>query len=67
VKLTEKQIGEIVCNLDYWMRCLYNIKTGELKTASDFNNWIGADEEAWVEELIRNLSFNLWIKLNQTI
>ena len=67
MKLTEKQIEEIADNLDYGMRCFYNLKTGEIKTVINFNNWIGADEEPWAEELKRNLYFNLRVKLNQTI
>lgn len=67
MKLTEKQIEEIADNFDYWMRCFYNLKTGEIKTVINFNDWIGAGEEPWAEELKRNLYFNLGVKLNQTI
>jgi hypothetical protein len=50
MKLTEKQIEEIADNLDSGMRCFYNLKTGEIKTILNFDNWIGADEEPWEEE-----------------
>ena len=47
MKLTEKQIEEIADNLDCGMRCFYNLKTGEIKTILNFDNWIAADEEPW--------------------
>ena len=50
MKLTESQIEEIADNLDCGMRCFYNLKTGEIKTLLNFDNWIGADEEPWEEE-----------------
>lgn len=50
MKLTEKQIEEIADNLDCGMRCFYNLKTGEIKTLLNFDNWMGADEEPWEEE-----------------
>ena len=50
MKLTEKQIEEIADNLDCGMSCFYNLKTGELKTVLNFDSWIGADEEPWMEE-----------------
>ncbi len=50
MKLIEKQIEEIADNLDCGIRCFYNIKTGEIKTLLNFDNWIGADEESWEDE-----------------
>jgi hypothetical protein len=50
MKPTEKQIHEIAQDLDYGMGCFYNLKTGEIKTLLNFDNWIGADEEIWEEE-----------------
>ena len=50
MKLTDKQIDEIADNLDSGMKCYYNIKTGEIKTIINFDNWIGADEEPWEED-----------------
>jgi hypothetical protein len=50
MKLTESQIEEIADNLDCGMRCFYNLKTGEIRTLLNFDNWIGADEEPWEEE-----------------
>jgi hypothetical protein len=50
MKLTEKQIEEIADNLDSGMRCFYNLKTSEIKTLLNFDNWIGADEEPWEAE-----------------
>lgn len=49
MKLTEKQIAEIADELDCGMRCFYNLKTGEIKTIINSDNWIGADEEPWEE------------------
>lgn len=49
MKLTEKQIAEIAEELDCGMRCFYNLKTGEIKTIINSDNWIGADEEPWEE------------------
>lgn len=51
MELTEKQIEEIAENLECGMRCFYNLTSGEIKTILNFNNWIGADEEPWEEEL----------------
>ncbi len=50
MKLTEKQIEEIADNLHCGMRCFYNLKTGDIRTLLNFDNWIGADEEPWEEE-----------------
>ncbi len=50
MKLTEIQIEEIADNLECWMRCFYNLKTGEIKTILNFDSWIGADEETWEED-----------------
>ncbi len=50
MKLTDKQIDEIADNLDSGMKCYYNLKTGEIKTIVNFDNWIGADEEPWEED-----------------
>ena len=50
MKLSEEQIEEIADNLDCGMRCFYNLKTGDIKTLLNFDNWIGADEESWEEE-----------------
>ncbi len=49
MKLTEKQIAEIAEELDCGMRCFYNLKTGEIKTIINSDNWIGADKELWEE------------------
>lgn len=50
MKLTESQIEEIADDLDCGMRCFYNLKTGEIKTLLNFDNWIGVDEEPWEQE-----------------
>ncbi len=51
MKLTDKQIDEIADNLDSGMKCFYNLKTGEIKTIINIDNWIGADEEPWEEDI----------------
>jgi hypothetical protein len=51
MKLTDNQIDEIADNLDSGMKCFYNLKTGEIKTIINFDNWIGADEEPWEEDI----------------
>ena len=51
MKLTEIQIKQIAEELESGMRCFYNLKTGEIKTYPNFDNWIGADEEPWEEEI----------------
>lgn len=50
MKLTEKQIEEIADNLDFGMRCFFNLKTGEIKTLFNPDNWFEADEDTWKEE-----------------
>ncbi len=52
IKLTDQQINEIAENLDGGMRCFYNKQSGEIKTLLDFDNWDGADEELWEEEIM---------------
>jgi len=61
MKLTEKQIKEVAENLDCGMRCFYNLKSGELKSVLNFDNWDGADEEQWKDDL--NDIENNWIDL----
>jgi wyosine [tRNA(Phe)-imidazoG37] synthetase (radical SAM superfamily) len=51
MKLNDKQIEEIADNLDSGMKCFYNLKTGEIKTIINFDNWIGADKEPWEEDI----------------
>ena len=51
MKLTDQQINDIADNLYSGRRCFYNLKTGEIKTVLNFDNWIGADEEPWAEDL----------------
>ncbi len=51
IKLTDQQIKEIADNLDGGMKCFYNKRTGEIKLLLDFDNWDGADEELWEEEI----------------
>lgn len=51
IKLADIQIKEIADNLDSGMRCFYNKKTKEIKYVLNFDNWIGADEEPWEEDL----------------
>jgi len=34
--LTDKQIAEIAANLEFGMRCFYNLKTGVIKEVPDF-------------------------------
>lgn len=51
MKLTEEQIKDIAEELDCGMRCFYNLKTGEIKTILNFDNWLGADEEPWEDEI----------------
>lgn len=48
--LTDKQIAEIAANLEFGMRCFYNLKTGVIKEVPDFTNWAGMDEESWDDE-----------------
>ncbi len=50
MKLTEHQIIEIADYLDCGMRCFYNLKSGEIKTLINSDNWVEADEELWEEE-----------------
>lgn len=57
MNLTEKQIIEIAENLECGMRCLYNIKTSEVKTLPNFDRWDGVDEELW-EEAIKEIEEN---------
>lgn len=47
MKLTDEQIREIADNLDAGLKCFYNLKTGEIKTLLNFDNWAGADMEPW--------------------
>lgn len=51
IKLTDQQIKEIAENLDGGMKCYYNEQTGEIKILLDFDNFDGADEELWEEEI----------------
>lgn len=51
IKLTDGQIKEIADWLDSGMRCYYNKQTSEIKKILNFDNWIGADEELWEEDL----------------
>jgi hypothetical protein len=51
LKPTEKQIQEIAEDLDFGMRCYYNLKTGEIKSIPDFDNLLGGDEEPWEGEI----------------
>jgi len=51
MQLTEQQIKDIAEELDCGMRCFYNLKTGEIKTILNFDNWLGADEEPWEDEI----------------
>ena len=51
IKLADQQIKEIAENLDGGMKCFYNKQTGEIKILLDFDNFDGADEELWEEEI----------------
>jgi len=51
MKPTEKQVIEIAENLECGMTCFFHLKTGEIKTIINFDNWIGADEEPWEEDI----------------
>lgn len=48
---TEKQIEEIADELECGMRCFFNLKTGEIKTILNFDNWIIADKGPWKDDL----------------
>ena len=52
MKLSVEQIREIADNLDAGLKCFYNLKTGEIKTLLNFDNWAGADMEPWKEEVM---------------
>ena len=52
MKLSVEQIREIADNLDAGLKCFYNLKTGEIKTLLNFDNWAGADMEPWEEEVM---------------
>jgi len=51
MKLTEEQIKEISEELQLGMRCLYNMKTEEIKSVMDFSRFPDADEELWEDDL----------------
>lgn len=51
IKLTDEQIKEIAEWLDVGMKCYYNKQTGEIKNILNFDNWMGADEELWEEDI----------------
>ena len=51
MKPTEKQIEEIADYLDCGMRCYFNLKTGDIKILPNFDDWLGADEEPWQDEI----------------
>ena len=50
MKPSEKQIEEIADELDFGMRCFYNLKTGEIMTIPDYDSMFYADKESWEEE-----------------
>lgn len=51
MKLTDQQIEEIADYLDSGMRCLYNLRTGEIKYTINFDNYYGGDDELWADDL----------------
>ena len=51
MKISDKTIEEIADNLDSGMRCYLHKKTGDLKIIINEDNWIGADTEAWEEDI----------------
>lgn len=51
MKPTEKQIEEIADYLDCGMRCYFNLKTADIKILPNFDDWLGADEEPWQDEI----------------
>ena len=66
IKLTEKQIEEIADYLDSGLICLYNKKTKELITITEFDDYPDSDELNWddileFERMNSNDSFDLMI------
>ncbi|MEI6277212.1 MAG: hypothetical protein WCP08_14530 [Prolixibacteraceae bacterium] len=51
MNLSEIQIIEIADNLEAGLKCYFNLRTGEIITILDFDNWQGAEEEPWEEEI----------------
>jgi len=49
--ISDKLIEEIADNLDCGMRCYLHKKTGDFKTIINEDNWIGADSEAWKDDI----------------
>ncbi len=50
IELTEKQIKEIASELECDLKVYFNLKTGEIKSFPNFDNFLG-DTEVWEEEL----------------
>lgn len=51
MKISDKTIEEIADNLDCGMKCYLHKRTGDLKTIINEDNWVGADIEAWEEDI----------------
>tara|TARA_R110002050_G_scaffold4573_1_gene22085 strand:+ start:64504 stop:64923 length:420 start_codon:yes stop_codon:yes gene_type:complete len=51
MKISDKIIEEIADNLDSGMRCYLHMKTGDLKIIINEDKWIGADTEAWEDDI----------------
>lgn len=51
MQLTQQQIKEIAENLDCGNICYYNLKTGEIKTLTDFSSYGETDMEIWEESI----------------
>jgi len=51
MEISEKIIAEIADNLDIGMLCFVHKRTGNIKTIIDEMRWLGADTEAWEDDM----------------
>ena len=51
MKPNKKQVKGIAEELDAGMKCFYNLKTGELKTIMNFDEFGFGDEEFWEKDI----------------
>ena len=51
MEVSEKIVAEIADNLDTGMLCFLHKRTGNIKTIIDEMKWLGADTEAWEEDM----------------
>lgn len=50
MKPTEKQIEEIAEDLECGMTCFFNLKTGEIKSVHNTDDWL-TEEDPWAEDI----------------